>query len=209
MHILLYCTFYSLFFLIIFIFVFFTYIYILSCVGLHILHCPLSGPDLTYISLWIIFCMIEYVTNKKSLNHAVLWRGTTQNQDSHGIRLRGVNSGLGMAWVSSRTWYLVSIQYGLLQWLSGRTLRQQHKRLWVQFPGNTHTEKKSLNAYKCIGLNQSTCCYICAIEIGFSWRGKKLFFPYSIEIWRSTSEISKKNGVQYCKYFKVLYLKSG
>ncbi len=31
---------------------------------LHILHCPLSGPDLTYISLLIIFCIIEYVTNK-------------------------------------------------------------------------------------------------------------------------------------------------
>ncbi len=31
---------------------------------LHILHCPLSRPDLTYISLLIIFCIIEYVTNK-------------------------------------------------------------------------------------------------------------------------------------------------
>ncbi len=31
---------------------------------LHILHCPLSGPDLIYISLLIIFCIIEYVTNK-------------------------------------------------------------------------------------------------------------------------------------------------
>ncbi len=35
---------------------------------LHILHFPLSGPDLTYISLLIIFCIIEYVTNKKTLN---------------------------------------------------------------------------------------------------------------------------------------------
>ncbi len=35
---------------------------------LHILHCPLSGPDLIYISLLIIFCIIEYVTNKKTLN---------------------------------------------------------------------------------------------------------------------------------------------
>ncbi len=26
-------------------------------------HYPLSGPDLTYISLLIIFCIIEYVTN--------------------------------------------------------------------------------------------------------------------------------------------------
>ncbi len=38
---------------------------------LHILHCPLSGPDLTYISLLIIFCIIEYVTNKKTLNLAM------------------------------------------------------------------------------------------------------------------------------------------
>ncbi len=30
------------------------------------LHCPLSGPDLTYISLPIISCIIEYVTNKTS-----------------------------------------------------------------------------------------------------------------------------------------------
>ncbi len=35
---------------------------------LHILHCPLSGLDLTYISLLIISCIIEYVTNKKTLN---------------------------------------------------------------------------------------------------------------------------------------------
>ncbi len=58
-----YCTFYSLFFLIIFIF--YLYLYLSSCVVLHILHCPLSGPDLTYISLLIIFWIIEYVMNKK------------------------------------------------------------------------------------------------------------------------------------------------
>ncbi len=40
---------------------------------LHILHCPLSGPDLTYISLLIIFCIIEYVTNKKTLNLGI-WK---------------------------------------------------------------------------------------------------------------------------------------
>ncbi len=61
LHILFYCTFYSLFFLFIY-----TYIYIYSLV-LRILHCPLSGPDLVYISLQIIFCIIEYVTNKKKL----------------------------------------------------------------------------------------------------------------------------------------------
>ncbi len=31
------------------------------------LHCPLSGPDLTYISLLIIPCIIYYVTNKETL----------------------------------------------------------------------------------------------------------------------------------------------
>ncbi len=32
------------------------------------LHCPLSGSVLIYISLLIIFCIIEYVTNKRTLN---------------------------------------------------------------------------------------------------------------------------------------------
>ncbi len=46
------------------------YLYILSCVMYHLfyfifLHCPLSGPVLTYISLLIIPCMIVYVTNKQ------------------------------------------------------------------------------------------------------------------------------------------------
>ncbi len=51
-------------------FLFYLYLCILSCVVLHILHCPLSGPDLIYISQLIIFCIIEYVMNK-TLN---LWR---------------------------------------------------------------------------------------------------------------------------------------
>ncbi len=66
LHILFYCTFYSLFFLIIFIL--YLYLYIFSSVVLHFLHYPLSGPDLTYISLLIISCIIEYVTNKQTLN---------------------------------------------------------------------------------------------------------------------------------------------
>ncbi len=41
---------------------------IFSCVVLHILQCPLSGPDLIYISPLIIFCIIEYVMNKRTLN---------------------------------------------------------------------------------------------------------------------------------------------
>ncbi len=48
-----------------------TYIYIYSLVlcfivlFLFILHCSLSGPVLTYISLLVIPCMIVYVTNNK------------------------------------------------------------------------------------------------------------------------------------------------
>ncbi len=29
-------------------------------------------------------------------------------------------------------------------WLSGRALRQKRKRLWVRFPGNTHTNEKCI-----------------------------------------------------------------
>ncbi len=71
------CTFYSLFYFY-FILSFFSYflsysylyLYIFSCVMFHFfilffLHCPLSGPVLTYISLLIIPCMIVYVTNNK------------------------------------------------------------------------------------------------------------------------------------------------
>ncbi len=48
-------------------------IYICSCVVLllynfYSLHCPLSGPDLIYISLLIIPCIIYHVTNKETLN---------------------------------------------------------------------------------------------------------------------------------------------
>ncbi len=64
---LFYYTFYSLF-------LFFTYIYIYicSCVVLRLynfysLHGPLSGPDLIYISLLIIPCIIYHVTNKETL----------------------------------------------------------------------------------------------------------------------------------------------
>ncbi len=63
LHILFYCTFYSLFCRLIFLF-FYLYLCLSSCVVLYILHCPLSVPDLTYISLLIIFCIIEYGTNK-------------------------------------------------------------------------------------------------------------------------------------------------
>ncbi len=66
LHILLLILFY---FLLIF-YLIPTYIYIYSPVLCSIfylifLHCPLSGPVLTYISLLIIPCMIVYVTNKQ------------------------------------------------------------------------------------------------------------------------------------------------
>ncbi len=57
-------TFYSLF-------LFSTYIYALVwcyfVYNFYSLHCPLSGPDLIYISLLIIPCIIYYVTNKETL----------------------------------------------------------------------------------------------------------------------------------------------
>ncbi len=47
---------------------------------LHILHCPLSGPDLIYISLLIISCIIEYVTNK-TLKLETCLRGPVGSKD--------------------------------------------------------------------------------------------------------------------------------
>ncbi len=75
LHILLFCTF--LYSTAHFTFYFFFYLYICSCVVLllynfvYSLHCPLSGPDLTYISLLIIPYIIYYVTNKETLNLGV------------------------------------------------------------------------------------------------------------------------------------------
>ncbi len=58
-------------------FISFFYLYICSCVVLllynfYSLHCPLSGPDLIYISLLIIPCIIYYVTNKETLTFTVI-----------------------------------------------------------------------------------------------------------------------------------------
>ncbi len=67
LHFLFHCTFYSYF-------SFFYHIYALVLCYFYIififiiLHCPLSGPDLIYISLLIIPCIIYYVTNKETLN---------------------------------------------------------------------------------------------------------------------------------------------
>ncbi len=66
LHILLFISFFT-----------YIYIYICSCVVLllynfYSLHCPLSGPDLIYISLLIIPCMIYHVTNKETLTFTVI-----------------------------------------------------------------------------------------------------------------------------------------
>ncbi len=58
-------------------FILFFYLYICSCVVLllynfYSLHCPLSGPDLIYISLLIIPCIIYHVTNKETLTFTVI-----------------------------------------------------------------------------------------------------------------------------------------
>ncbi len=58
-------------------FISFCYLYICSCVVLllynfYSLHCPLSGPDLIYISLLIIPCIIYHVTNKETLTFTVI-----------------------------------------------------------------------------------------------------------------------------------------
>ncbi len=67
LHILLFISFFYLY----------IYIYICSCVVLllynfYSLHCPLSGPDLIYISLLIIPCIIYHVTNKETLTFTVI-----------------------------------------------------------------------------------------------------------------------------------------
>ncbi len=81
-HLTCFCTSYlsctsclALFFILlhILLFISFFYLYICSCVVLllynfYSLHCPLSGPDLIFISLLIIPCIIYHVTNKETLN---------------------------------------------------------------------------------------------------------------------------------------------
>ncbi len=64
--ILFYCFYLLFFFLILFlpIFKYMLLCYVSSFIFIF-LHCPLSGPVLTYISLLIIPCMIVYVTNKQ------------------------------------------------------------------------------------------------------------------------------------------------
>ncbi len=73
----LFCTFlYSITHFTLYLYYFF-FTYICSCVVLilynfYSLHCPLSGPDLIYISLLIIPCIIYHVTNKETLTFTVI-----------------------------------------------------------------------------------------------------------------------------------------
>ncbi len=62
-------------------------------------------------------------------------------------------------------------------WLSGRVLRQQRKRLWVQFPGNTHTDKKCIawialywNASKSLRIKASAKCKCTSFKIHSIYR---------------------------------------
>ncbi len=73
LHFWFYCTFYSLFLFFYHIFVLCYFYIFLICI---LLHCPLSGPDLIYISLLIIPCIIYYVTNKETLNLEPWSKGT-------------------------------------------------------------------------------------------------------------------------------------
>ncbi len=59
-------------------FIYLFYLYICSCVVLTLynfysLHCPLSGPDLIYISILIIPCIIYHVTNKETLTLTLIY----------------------------------------------------------------------------------------------------------------------------------------
>ncbi len=70
LHILLLILCYCFYLLSSFLSYYYLYLNICSCVVYHLLflfflHCPLSGPVLTSISLLIIPCMIVYVTNKR------------------------------------------------------------------------------------------------------------------------------------------------
>ncbi len=60
-------------------------------------------------------------------------------------------------------------------WLNGRALCQQRKRLWVQFPGNTHTDKKCITWMHCMSLwikASAKCKCKCYAKSGAkSWKG--------------------------------------
>ncbi len=79
----------------------------------------ISGEYSLLIFPYSLSIFHSYCKYGNQFNNAVLWRGTTRNQDSRGIRPRGVNRvhqaqgepwGSLVAWVPSWKWYLASIQ---------------------------------------------------------------------------------------------------
>ncbi len=77
-HLTSFCTSYlsctscfALFFILLHILLFISFFY-LYIYNFYSLHCPLSGPDLIYISLLIIPCIIYHVTNKETLTFTVI-----------------------------------------------------------------------------------------------------------------------------------------
>ncbi len=158
MHILVNCTFYSLFYFI-FLLIFYlipSYIYIYSPVLCFIfyfifLHCPLSGPVLTYISLLIIPCMIVYVTNKQEP-----WTLNLEMPAQKAIRTADGCLALGYGSVIRGNLEVIS-QDALLSWFSNlhHLWRAAAERLSLKhFSG---VEKKASFYYFCskIDLNVS------------------------------------------------------
>ncbi len=101
--IVLFCTFYSIAHLtLISLFLPYTVYALVFCYFYRIfifilLHCPLSGPDLIYISLLIIPCIIYYVINKKNLKETLtLVRGYLDDKVSVFQIQQKKNSPLGI-----------------------------------------------------------------------------------------------------------------
>ncbi len=67
-----FALFFILLHILLFISFFYLYISIYNIYNFYSLHCPLSGPDLIYISLLIIPCIIYHVTNKETLTFTVI-----------------------------------------------------------------------------------------------------------------------------------------
>ncbi len=81
----------------------------------------------------IIFCMIKNMGEMR------------ENIEMRWLRDRMVkyqeNPGKNRELTSITSIYFYLTIYFVPVWLSGRALRQQRKRSWVRFPGNTHTNE--------------------------------------------------------------------
>ncbi len=77
-----------------------------------------------------------------------------------------------------------SVNTTVFLWLSGRALRFQRKRLWVQFTGNTHNEKMySLNALQVALQVALTLPSECRSSNRDSSDQARFFQSYIIQIW--------------------------